>query len=83
MIIDAVGVRHDQDVASFGGCYRVEAFDFWIATAAILGVLSADVLAGVVIGIALSLVWLVYVATAPAMPAARAQRGTQVFRDVG
>jgi anti-anti-sigma factor len=45
-------------------------------------VLSAGVLAGVVIGIALSLVWLVYVATAPGMPVLGREPGTQVFRDV-
>ena len=35
--------------------------DFWIAVAAIVGVLSAGILAGVVIGIVLSVCWLVYV----------------------
>ena len=57
-------------------------FDFWIAAAAVLGVLSAGVLAGVVIGIALSLVWLIYVATAPGMPLLGREPGTQVFRDL-
>ena len=48
---------------------------------AIVGVLSAGVLAGVVIGVALSLVWLVYVASSPAIPRLSRQPGTQVFRD--
>jgi len=60
----------------------VKRFDFWIAAAAFLGVLSAGVLTGVVIGIALSLVWLVYVATNPGMPILGREPGTQVFRDV-
>ena len=47
-----------------------------------IAVLSAGVLAGVVIGIALSLVWLIYVATAPGMPVLGREPGTQVFRDV-
>ena len=50
--------------------------------AAILGVLSSGVLAGVVIGVALSLVWLIHVATTPPMPLLGRERGTQVFRDL-
>ena len=50
--------------------------------AAIVGVLSAGVLAGVVIGVALSLIWLVYVATRPPMPLLGREAGTQVFRDL-
>ena len=57
-------------------------FDFWIAVAAIVGVLSAGVLAGVVIGVVLSLGWLVYVATRPPMPLLGREPGTQVFRDI-
>ena len=56
------------DVAEFRRLYRVKRFDFWVAMIAVLGVLSAGVLAGVVIGVALSLLWLIYVATAPATP---------------
>ncbi len=81
IIIDAV-VFGMIDVPELRRLYRVKRFDFWIAAAAVLGVLSAGVLAGVVIGIALSLVWLVYVATAPAMPLLGREPGTQVFRDV-
>ena len=44
--------------------------------------LSAGVLAGVVIGIALSLGWLIYVATRPPMPLLGREPGTQVFRDL-
>jgi anti-anti-sigma factor len=40
------------------------------------------VLAGVVIGIALSLVWLVYVSTSPGIPILGREPGTQVFRDI-
>ena len=50
--------------------------------AAIIGVLSAGVLAGVVVGVVLSLGWLVYVATRPPMPLLGRQAGTQVFRDL-
>ena len=44
--------------------------------------LSAGVLAGVVIGVGLSLGWLVYVATRPPMPLLGREPGTHVFRDL-
>ena len=81
MIIDAV-VFGMIDVAELRRLYRVTRFDFWIAMAAIVGVLSAGVLAGVVIGVVLSIGWLVYVATRPPMPLLGRQAGTQVFRDL-
>ncbi len=81
IIIDAV-VFGMIDVAELRRLRRVKRFDFWIAVAAIVAVLSAGVLAGVAIGIALSLFWLVYVATAPAMPVLGRQRGTVIYRDL-
>ncbi len=81
IIIDAV-VFGMIDISELRRLYRVKRFDFWIAAVAIIAVLSAGVLAGVVIGIALSLVWLVYVATAPGMPLLGREPGTQVFRDL-
>jgi anti-anti-sigma factor len=60
----------------------VARFDFWIAIAAFAGVLSAGVLVGVVLGVVLSLGWLVYVATRPSMPLLGREPGTQVYRDV-
>jgi sulfate permease, SulP family len=81
VIIDAV-VFGMIDVAEMRRLHRVTRFDFWVAVAAIVGVLSAGVLAGVVIGVVLSLGWLVYVATRPAMPLLGREAGTQVFRDL-
>jgi high affinity sulfate transporter 1 len=81
VIIDAV-VFGMIDVAELRRLHRVTRFDFWIAVAAIVGVLSAGVLTGVVIGVALSLLWLVYVATQPPMPLLGRQTGTQVFREL-
>jgi SulP family sulfate permease len=81
VIIDAV-VFGMIDVAEIRRLRRVARFDFWIAIAAIVGVLSSGVLAGVVIGVALSLGWLVYVATRPPMPMLGREAGTQVFRDL-
>jgi anti-anti-sigma factor len=81
VIIDAV-VFGMIDGPELKRLYRVTRFDFWIAVAAIVGVLSAGVLAGVVIGVVLSLGWLVYVATRPSMPVLGRERGTEVFRDL-
>jgi SulP family sulfate permease len=81
VIIDAV-VFGMIDVAELRRLARVAPFDFWVAVAAIVGVLSAGVLAGVVIGVGLSLIWLVYVATRPPMPVLGREPGTDVFRDL-
>ena len=81
VIIDAV-VFGMIDVGELRRLYRVTRFDFWVAAAAIVGVLSVGVLAGVVVGVVLSLGWLVYVATRPPMPLLGREAGTQVFRDL-
>ena len=81
IIIDAV-VFGMIDVRELRRLYRVTRVDFWIAVAAIVGVLSAGVLAGVVVGVVLSLVWLIYVATRPAMPILGREPDTHVFRDL-
>lgn len=81
LIIDAV-VFGMIDLRELSRLRRVARFDYWIAIAAIAGVLSAGVLAGVVIGVALSLLWLVHVATTPRIPRLGRQAGTPVFRDL-
>ena len=73
VIIDAV-VFGMIDVAELRRLHRVVRFDFWIAVAAIVGVLSVGVLAGVVVGVVLSLAWLIYVSDP------RSARVAQVFR---
>ena len=50
--------------------------------AAIAGTLVFGVLAGVMIGIGLSLLWLISVATRPPMPLLGREPGTQVFREL-
>ena len=81
VIIDAV-VFGMIDLPEFRRLRRVARVDFWIAVAAVIGVLSAGVLAGVVIGVVLSLGWLVYVSTRPPMPLLGREPGTGVFRDL-
>jgi sulfate permease, SulP family len=79
IIIEAVVIGM-MDVAALQRLYRVKRPDFWIALAALLGVLSAGVLAGVIIGIALSIGWLVYVSAFPAIPVLARQPASEVFR---
>ena len=81
VIIDAV-VFGMIDLAELRRLHRVTRFDFWVAMAAIIGVLSVGVLAGVVVGVVLSLGWLIYVTTRPPMPLLGREPGTQVFRDL-
>ncbi len=81
LIIEAV-VMGMMDVPEMRRLAKVQRFDFWIAIAAIMGTLLFGVLAGVMIGIGLSLLWLISVATRPSMPVLGRQSGTQVFREL-
>ena len=81
VIIEAV-ISGMIDIPEMRRLYRVKRFDFGIAVAAILGVLSFGVLAGIVIGVVLSLGWLVYVTVTPRMPVLGRARGTHVFREL-
>ncbi len=81
LIIEAV-VMGMMDVPEMRRLARVQRFDFWIALAALAGALVFGVLAGVLIGIGLSLLWLVSVATHPDMPKLGHEAGTQVFREL-
>ena len=81
IIIEAV-VMGMMDVPEMRRLRRVARVDFWIAVAAILGVLSSGVLAGVMIGIALSVLWLIYISVTPHMQVLGREPGTQVFRGV-
>jgi high affinity sulfate transporter 1 len=81
VIIDAV-VFGMMDVTEMRRLHRVARADFWIAIAAIVGVLSAGVLAGVIIGVALSLVWLVYINATPDVPVLGRVPGSQAFGSI-
>ena len=73
LIIEAV-VMGMMNLPEMRRLARVQRFDFWIAVAAILGTLVFGVLAGVIIGIGLSLIWLVSVATHPDIRLSDARR---------
>ena len=79
IIIDAV-VFGMMNIPEMRRLWRVKRIDFWIAVAAIVGVLSAGILAGVVIGMVLSIGWLVYVNSLPAMTELAREPGTTAFR---
>lgn len=81
IIIEAV-VMGMMDVPAMRRLFRVQRFDFWIAMVALVSTLVVGVLAGVLVGIALSLLWLVSVTTRPSLPVMVREPGTQVFREV-
>jgi len=81
LIIEAV-VMGMMNLPEMRRLARVQRFDFWVAVAASGATLVFGVLAGVVIGIGLSLLWLVYVATHPDLPVLGREADTQVFREL-
>ncbi len=81
VIIEAVSSGM-MDVPELRRLYAVKRSDFWIAIAAIAGVVLGGVLAGVVIGVVLSVGWLLRVVTSPAMPVLGRVHGTHVFREL-
>lgn len=81
VIIEAVTLGM-MDVPELKRLYRVKRSDFWIAIAALIGVVLFGILAGVVIGVLLSLLWLLKVVTSPAIPSLGRARGTHIFRDL-
>ena len=82
LIIEAVAMGM-INIPEMRRLIRVQPFDFWVAIAAIVGTLAFGVLAGVVIGIGLSLLWLIAVATHPYIATLARKAGTEVFRDAG
>ena len=81
VIIEAV-VMGMMNVPEMRRLARVQRFDFWIAMTAIAATLVFGVLAGVMIGIALSLLWLIAVTTRPNVALLGREPGTQVYRDI-
>ena len=78
VIIEAV-VMGMMNVPEMRRLARVQRFDFWIAVTAILATLVFGVLAGVMIGIGLSLLWLIAVTTRPNIALLGREPGTQVY----
>jgi SulP family sulfate permease len=81
VVIEAVTTGM-MDIPEMRRLFAVKRSDFWIAVAAIAGVVLGGVLAGVIIGVVLSLGWLLKVVTSPSMPHLGRVRGTHVFREL-
>lgn len=81
VIIEAVTTGM-MDFRELRRLFAVKRSDFWIAIAAIAGVIFGGVLAGVVVGVVLSIIWLLRVVTSPAMPLLGRAPGTHVFREL-
>jgi high affinity sulfate transporter 1 len=81
IIIEAV-VMGMMDVKEMQRIYQVKRFEFLAAMAALLGVMTFGILQGVVIGVVLSLIWLVAVSALPYIPELGRKPGTQAFFDL-
>jgi len=81
IIIEAV-VMGMMDVKEMKRIYKVKRFEFWIAVAALLGVMTFGILQGVVIGVLLSIFWLVAVSAIPYIPELGRKPGTHAFFDL-
>jgi len=78
VIIEAV-IMGMMDVPEMKRIYKVKRFEFWIAVAALLGVVTFGILQGVVIGVVLSIFWLVAVSALPNIPELGRKIGTLNF----
>jgi SulP family sulfate permease len=81
LIIEAV-VMGMIDLPEMRRLARVQRFDFWVAVSALVATLVFGVLAGVAIGVAMSLVWLISVASRPSLPMLGRQKGSDAYRDL-
>jgi len=81
IIIEAV-VMGMMDVPEMKRLYVVRRGEFWLAMAALLGVMTFGILQGVVIGVALSLFWLIAVSSRPNVPDLGRRKGTHAFYDL-
>lgn len=62
--------------------WRLSRTEFWMAIAALLGVLTFGILQGMLIGVALSLLWLIWRASHPAIPVLGRMPDGKVYRSV-
>ncbi|MBK5107117.1 MAG: STAS domain-containing protein [Anaerolineales bacterium] len=81
IIIQAV-VMGMMDVGEMKRIYKVKRFEFLAALAALLGVMTFGILQGVVIGVVLSIIWLVAVSALPYIPELGRKPGTHAFFDL-
>ncbi|MCH7945101.1 MAG: STAS domain-containing protein, partial [Armatimonadetes bacterium] len=75
-------VWHLIDFGKLRDIYNVSKADFWLAAVCLLGVLTFDILAGLIIAIAVSLLVLVYRASRPGIPVLGKDPEENVYRSV-
>lgn len=81
VIIEAM-VMGVMDVPEMKRLFRVKRSDFYGALAALLGVLTFGILQGVLIGVALSFIWLVAVSALPYIPELGRKADSDSFHDL-
>ncbi len=81
VIIEAVTMGM-MDVGEMKRLFRVKRYEFGAALAALLGVLTFGILQGVLIGVGISMIWLVAVSALPYIPELGRKPGTQAFHDL-
>ncbi|MCI0818496.1 MAG: SulP family inorganic anion transporter [Chloroflexi bacterium] len=75
-------VWHLIDFGKLRDIYNVSKADFWLAAICLLGVLTFDILAGLIIAIAVSLLVLVYRASRPGIPVLGKDPEENAYRSV-
>ena len=81
VIIEAVTMGM-MDVGEMRRLLRVKRYEFAAALAALLGVMTFGILQGVLIGVGISMIWLVAVSALPYIPELGRKPGTQAFYDL-
>lgn len=81
VIIEAVTMGM-MDVGEMKRLFSVKRYEFAAATAALLGVMTFGILQGVLIGVGISMIWLVAVSALPYIPELGRKPGTDAFYDV-
>jgi high affinity sulfate transporter 1 len=69
-------------IAQMRRLWRLSRTEFWLALAALLGVLTFGILQGMLIGIALSLLWLVWRTSHPAIPVLGRKPNSEAYHDI-
>jgi high affinity sulfate transporter 1 len=69
-------------IAEMGRLWRLDRVEFWLAAAALVGVITFGTLAGVFVGVTLSLLWLIWRAAHPAIPVLGRMPDGVVYRSV-
>lgn len=81
IVIEAV-VFGLMNVGGMKRLFRLSRTEFWLALAALLGVLTFGTLQGVMIGVGLSLLWQVWRASHPGIPALGKMPGAKVYHSI-